>query len=363
MLHQLDYKLTLEKQFREGIDKMLKLYQVRPLMNTLVDSSPIAAQVDGDRKSRQDAESKRIESAQKMQLLTQAMKRYKSLDIMGDMEDEEDSACRHAACLRLLTSHAAGDDIKPNQRRPLSGALNISILQARDLNRPPFANKRGKSRPESVVVVKVEDTPRARTHPSRTDRWNEDFEIHVDKANEVEVTIYDKSAGDLPVPIGMLWIRISDVVEALRRKKAGNDSGPGWVTAGRVSSANAAAGGGTSALDVPMGRQLPPPPSAQPGFGSTASEGIEAWFAVEPEGAIQLNLNFGASAARKCTARRLTIAQSSLTSASDRTMAPVSVDRAPSASVRRKCTSKTATSSSSSSFTPSSSAPSAANTS
>lgn len=28
MLHQLDFKLTVEKQYKEGIDKMAKLYQV-----------------------------------------------------------------------------------------------------------------------------------------------------------------------------------------------------------------------------------------------------------------------------------------------------------------------------------------------
>ena len=32
MLHQLDFKLTVEKQYKEGIDKMAKLYQVTRLV-------------------------------------------------------------------------------------------------------------------------------------------------------------------------------------------------------------------------------------------------------------------------------------------------------------------------------------------
>lgn len=32
MLHQLDFKLTVEKQYKEGIDKMAKLYQVDLLL-------------------------------------------------------------------------------------------------------------------------------------------------------------------------------------------------------------------------------------------------------------------------------------------------------------------------------------------
>lgn len=40
--------------------------------------------------SRADTESKRVESSQKMMLLSQALKRYKTLDIMGDLAKEEE---------------------------------------------------------------------------------------------------------------------------------------------------------------------------------------------------------------------------------------------------------------------------------
>ena len=185
-------------------------------------------------------------------------------------------------------------------RKPLSGALNITILQAHDLDRPPFASKRGRNKPDSTVEIKLEGTPRARTHPSRNDKWHESFEVHVDKANEVEITIYDKhaGAGEIPIPIGMLWIRLNDVVEELRRRKAGNESGPGWVTAAGMDTS----GGGSHAsygahMDVPVGMQAPPTAAAPgpSGGGGVGAEGIEAWFAVEPEGQLQLQLDFGMS--------------------------------------------------------------------
>lgn len=75
------------------------------------------------------------------------------------------------------------------------------------------------------MVIKVEDTPRARTHPTRTDKWSEDFEVPVDNANEIEVTVYDRVGSGHPVPVGMLWIRISDIVEELRKKKFGQVEG------------------------------------------------------------------------------------------------------------------------------------------
>lgn len=68
MLSQLEFKLSVEKQYRDGIEKMVRLYQM-----------------EGDRKSKADAENRRIESNQKMQLLKQALKRYEDLHI--DIDD------------------------------------------------------------------------------------------------------------------------------------------------------------------------------------------------------------------------------------------------------------------------------------
>ncbi|EEB96749.1 hypothetical protein MPER_04065, partial [Moniliophthora perniciosa FA553] len=73
MLHQLEFKLQVEMQYKKGIDKMAKLYQA-----------------DGDKKSRADAESKKVESEKKIQLLQTALKRYKNLHILDDVVEEED---------------------------------------------------------------------------------------------------------------------------------------------------------------------------------------------------------------------------------------------------------------------------------
>lgn len=194
----------------------------------------------------------------------------------------------------------------------MSGTLQITIKSTRDLDHLP-TNRRKPT--ETVVVVKVEDTPRARTYPSRTDRWNEDFELQVDKANEVEVTIYDKPPGtnETPTPIGMLWIRLSDVVDELRRKKVGAEAGAGWVTAAGVEGGSnitppgtGQAGhrhtGSTGGLDAPVAAQLPPNAQSAAMRPGTAIDGIDAWFNVEPAGQIDLHLNFGKFLAILCGA-------------------------------------------------------------
>ncbi len=72
MLSQLEFKLSVEKQYKDGVEKMVRLYQD-----------------EGDRKSKADAEARRIESNQKIQLLRQSLKRYEDLHV--DMESSNDA--------------------------------------------------------------------------------------------------------------------------------------------------------------------------------------------------------------------------------------------------------------------------------
>ncbi|KAI9568413.1 hypothetical protein HD554DRAFT_2172517 [Boletus coccyginus] len=283
MLHQLEFKLQVELQYKRGIDKMAKLYQA-----------------DGDKKSRADAESKRVESEKKIQLLQSALKRYKNLHILDDVEEEDQPS-------------GTGGERKENMRaKPLSGKLFVTVKGARELDHPPIVSSgrlRSSSKQivETYVSLKIEGTQRARSHPSRTDRWNEDFEITVDKANEVEIAVYDKQVSEPhPVPIGFLWIRISDLVESLRRQKVTMDNGQGgWVTAGAMDGDSLVGkphpqpgtfGDVNAPLNLGVGA------TGQPGgsMGLTSqNEGIDAWFAVEPAGALALHMNFVKENVRK----------------------------------------------------------------
>ena len=291
MLHQLEFKLQVEMQYKKGIDKMAMLYQA-----------------DGDKKSRADAESKRVESEKKIQLLQSALKRYRNLHILDDAEEEDQGEFVSHSFITVahdLFSTAGPDtdgERKDNLRsKPLSGKLQVIVKGARELDHAPIvtsgkARSSSKQATETYVSLKVEGTQRARSHGSRTDRWNEEFEITVDKANEVEIAVYDKQVSEpFPVPIGLLWVRISDLVEAQRRQKVMMESGAGgWVTAGAMSpgmpSNRVSPGDMNSPLNFTAGDM--PAGGVLSGLG-TASEGIDALFAVEPAGAIGLQLNFG----------------------------------------------------------------------
>lgn len=77
MLSQLTFKLSVEKQYKDGIEKLVRLYSD-----------------DGDKRSRADAEGRRIESNQKIQLLKQALKRYEDLHVDMETGDAPDGESR-----------------------------------------------------------------------------------------------------------------------------------------------------------------------------------------------------------------------------------------------------------------------------
>lgn len=190
----------------------------------------------------------------------------------------------------------------PNIRRPLTGRLHIRVLAVKDVDHATTSRfARG---PETFVIIKVEDLARARTKSTRNDKWlDEAHDIDVDKANEIEITVYDKP-GDHPLPIGMMWIRISDITEEMRRKKIEQDiSASGWVSADQMENSPQAnqyafspggvgAGPGTPGM---YGAQGQPRPGAPPAPDPNAQITVDAWFALEPVGQIRLALSFGMS--------------------------------------------------------------------
>ncbi|KAJ8606821.1 hypothetical protein MRB53_040688 [Persea americana] len=260
MLSQLEFKLSVEKQYKQGIEKMVRLYQD-----------------EGDRKSRADAEGRRIESNQKVQLLKQALKRYMDLHVgIDDSIDGEDDDSLNM----------------PNMRKPLSGHLEMRINAIRDVDHA--ASSRFSRGPETFIIMKVEDNVRAKTRAVRNDRWiDEVFSIDIDKANEIELTVYDKS-GDRPIPIAFLWIRISDIAEEVRRKRIEAELQQGnWVTADKMGN-----GGGSDFAPPPTQAPFMPPgdgASAGPAAGIAQhpqATTIDSWFSLEPAGRIHLSMNF-----------------------------------------------------------------------
>lgn len=185
----------------------------------------------------------------------------------------------------------------------MSGHLSLRIHAVADVDHA--ATGRFSRGPETFIIVKVEDSFKGRTKATRNDRWVDELhEFDIDKANEIELTVYDKT-GDHPLPIGMLWVRISDIAEELRRKKIESElQSSGWVSADKMAGdtgprpdlqfqpppgpSNAGAGGPAPGAMRPAttAGATGPQPQTGPVF-------IDAWFSLEPVGRIQLTIAFG----------------------------------------------------------------------
>lgn len=167
-------------------------------------------------------------------------------------------------------------------RRPMTGVLHVRISGIKHQNHAPI---RGSRPAESMAVIKIDGSPRAKTRMARTGpngiRWNEEFEVPVTKASEIEIAVYDKP-DHIAIPIGMFWLKISDLVEDLRRKKQVADNDAAWAAANVQDLTTRA-------------------PSIRPGTGPLGDnpingvEGIESWWDLEPVGQISLKFNFGMS--------------------------------------------------------------------
>lgn len=197
MINQLDTKLKVEQKYYEANEKLSKIYRM-----------------DGDRRSSSVAEDGRIQSNHKIQLLKKAVKRYEDIHVNLDQLEQTENIENNVKF----------------RRKPLAGTLTIGINSIRDvahISSPMFSRKT-----ESYISIKIDDDEKARTKGSRSDKWNEEFNIHIDRGNEVEITVFDK-VGTQFVPVAVAWFLVSDIAEEIRKKKVGQ-TGVGWVSASKI---------------------------------------------------------------------------------------------------------------------------------
>lgn len=156
--------------------------------------------------------------------------------------------------------------------------MQLELIQARGIAHAPT---RMFKTPDTIVYVKIDGNVVYKSKLSRNDKWLDMCETHVNKATEVEISIHDQEA-ERSLPIGIFWLKITDIAEGLRKKKIQQESGPGWVPAEVCQKRG---GGANQALKQPQ-PQLP-------NRVESTLEGIQAWFDVEPSGEMLLRVNFG----------------------------------------------------------------------
>jgi hypothetical protein len=142
----------------------------------------------------------------------------------------------------------------------MTGNLSVKIQSAKNLFRL--------NNDELYVSVRVDGFTKQQTKPTKTDRWLEEFEMMVEKANELELIVYGTRSGNNPVPIGIFWIPIREIAEAVR---TGAFNQGGWMNY-------------NDTMKSEQGVNIQ----------QTIDNGnfVESWFTLEPIGQLELKLGF-----------------------------------------------------------------------
>lgn len=160
-----------------------------------------------------------------------------------------------------------------NIRRPLTGKLYIRIGNANNL----IGKKSSKT--ESLVIIKVDGTIKGTTRPSKGGKWNEDFVITVDKASEIELSVYEKGhSGNV---LGLAWFKLWELDEAIMaRRRIESESQSAAATGG--SGGGSVGGVGTYNSTEAMLSFA----------GQMTTDGLESPLELEPSGKLGIRVRF-----------------------------------------------------------------------
>ncbi|RKO87475.1 kinase-like domain-containing protein, partial [Blyttiomyces helicus] len=171
-IREVRHKLDLEQKVKSGTENLVTAM-------TGGHSTP-------DPKTMQELEEKLAEANAKVCFLAKAEHRYATLSV-----DDDESGDLYM--------------IDPGQRR--TGRLKISLLGATNLP------GRRSSKDEIVAIVRIDGVVQYTTRPTKH-RWDESHELQVDKAQEVEVAVYEKTG----LLLALSWFRLWELEEDLKLK-------------------------------------------------------------------------------------------------------------------------------------------------
>jgi hypothetical protein len=151
---------------------------------------------DVDVKRQQELESQLAASKAKEQILIKAKNRYKQLHVGVD-DDAQDA---------LLQNDTAGR---------ITGKLKLKMIEAVNIT------GRKSLKDDIICVISLDGIAKVTTKPSKS-KWDEQFEIQIDRGQELEFKVCDRNNTIL----ALIWFRLADLVEDLN-EKLGKDRGFG----------------------------------------------------------------------------------------------------------------------------------------
>ncbi|KAJ2840860.1 Serine/threonine kinase, partial [Coemansia sp. 'formosensis'] len=279
-VHEIAYKLEVERKIRDTANRIRMLYSDDYRRGS---KDKIAQITDSDRILH--------ESNDRIRLLEYALKMYQSLYV--DYAEGDDDTLNEDDQQSTVGGPAS---LQPAIRRPITGKLQLRIHRARNLRRAPIYTQAFRS-PQQFVVVKIDGRVCGTTPIVRDSNFNYYFEVDVKRASEVELSIFER--GDKDYLTGLMWIRLSEIYEEIRKKEIVAESSSGWTTAEQMSKdvPSLVSHGSQSPSLASLGHQSStgshhPPSSAGNRQVADTSPGVLSEWDVESQGQIELWMNF-----------------------------------------------------------------------
>ncbi|KAL7749679.1 Serine/threonine kinase [Sorochytrium milnesiophthora] len=284
-LRDLTYKIELEQKVKDASTRMVTLYSTS----------------EAEKRNKLEAGRNLEEVNTRIEVLKKALHKYQGL-FVGDDSDEETTPGDHDAAQspilqpRTRSSAASGAQ---------TGTLHLHVVAAR--LPPSMRNALSIAKAEAyAAVVRVDGSTKAKSKPFRAPkdksgtqteiRFNEQFVVEVEKAQDVELLIVEQSkAGEIKSVAAIFWFRLGDAVEELSR------DGPAASVAPQPSGLQYGLPNAQPALSHPTPAQSGDLPAGdQPDSAS-----IDAWFELDPVGQVLLRVGFVKQAKPKRQPSRL----------------------------------------------------------
>ena len=197
-LKEVRHKLDVEQRVKSGTENLV----------AAMARTPTAA---ADPKVRMELEEKLSDVVAKVAFLTKAEHRYAGLYVDDENENEEEylqgNSHHHPTSRVYQLLKQLPSDVR--QRR--TGRLKIRLIGATNLP------GRRASHEEIFAVIRIDGNKKYSTRATRN-RWDEHIDIQVDKAQEVEIAVYERGG----VLLSMIWFRIFELEDDLKVKYGGS---------------------------------------------------------------------------------------------------------------------------------------------
>ncbi|KAJ3196472.1 Serine/threonine kinase [Irineochytrium annulatum] len=274
-LTEILFKLDVEQKVKAGMERMSQALQASP---------------SSDHKRQQEVTEKLAESNAKVAMLLKAQQRYQGLSAYAD--DDDDIGAIAPGSPAPVEDDMPGSpqptSMRPaTSRRPMSGHLKIRLNTANAI-----PNKKS-HRSDIIASIKIDGVQKAKSKAAKS-RWAEDFDIVVERAQEVEIGVYEKG-GDV---LSLIWFKLAELDEMLQtvtmQRPSVLQGGPALISRDQSAMAGLPsmlavnppefmAGESSAAVDTPTGEKAAP---------SGSLNGLDVWLDMEPAGQVNLRINF-----------------------------------------------------------------------